>query len=283
MKKLGFGFGNKPKATRELEPEELDILYNDGYFSTEAAEPLQRGMWWVLSLHFGFRARDEARKLCCGGVVLDGNEPNQYLRWNAERGTKTRQGDENDTPRSYQSKAYATNNNRCPVLYYLAFRAHRPEDMCLPNSPFFLAIDRSKNSDNWCMSSPLGKNTLGNILTEARKKYNFGARKVANHSVRKTNIGRLLDSDISDNYVAQHNGMKRTESLTSYKSANKKRRQEMSTILSGGEKVEVNETNISLSQETHSSQSNTIKKFLSDGIFTDCIFNFGVNFLQNDD
>ena len=61
-------------------------------------------------------------------------------------------------------------------------------------------------------------------------------------------------------------------------------RQEMSTILSGGEKVEVAATNnISLSRESNTSKSTTVRKFLTDGVFTNCTFKFGVNFLESDD
>ena len=71
------------------------------------------------------------------------------------------------------------------------------------------------------------KNTIGEILTLARKKFGFSGRKVANHSVRKTGIGRLLDSGVPELYVAQHSGTSSMDSLKSYKSANKKQQIDM--------------------------------------------------------
>ena len=56
------GLGNNPNATRELE-EDVDKQFEEGY--------IQRAMWWFISLHFGFRARDESRKCCWGDVGLE--------------------------------------------------------------------------------------------------------------------------------------------------------------------------------------------------------------------
>ena len=58
-------------------------------------EVLQKTVWWVLSLHFGFRARDKSRRLKWGDIGLS-NDPEtgcELLLWKAERGSKTRHGD----------------------------------------------------------------------------------------------------------------------------------------------------------------------------------------------
>ena len=68
-------------------------------------------MWWLL---FGFRAKDESRKLCWGDVELQQHLV-QMLVWLNERRTKTQKGRENQ--RQFQ-----------PKLYNL-FKSHRPEEM----------------------------------------------------------------------------------------------------------------------------------------------------------
>ena len=70
-------------------------------------------------------------------------------------------------------------------------------------------------------------------MTIARKQFGFMGEKVANHSVRKTGIGRLLDSNLPDIYVAQQVGMKNSDSLISYKAPNKEHRLQISDVLSG--------------------------------------------------
>ena len=87
-----FGKGNRPKAARPLTDAEEDLMFERGEFGQQDPEVLQRTVWWLLSLHFGFRARDESRKLKWGDVKLqiNGETGNEELAWTAERGSKCR-------------------------------------------------------------------------------------------------------------------------------------------------------------------------------------------------
>ena len=88
--------GNRPQACRELTiTEEADQLFQLGLFGKHEPEVLQRTVWWVLSLHFGFRARDESRRLKWGDIVLSNDHETgcELLLWKDERGSKTRHGD----------------------------------------------------------------------------------------------------------------------------------------------------------------------------------------------
>ena len=62
--------GNRSNATRSLTDYEEDKLSESGQFGVSSPAVLQRTMWWFLSLHFGFRTRDESPKLCLGDVEL---------------------------------------------------------------------------------------------------------------------------------------------------------------------------------------------------------------------
>lgn len=58
--------GNRPQSARELTEEEEGFLFQSGQLGENDPEILQRTVWWVLSLYFGFRARDESRRLQWG-------------------------------------------------------------------------------------------------------------------------------------------------------------------------------------------------------------------------
>ena len=234
------GKGNRPNASRSLTEREGN-LFQSGAFGAENPVALQRTMCWILSLHFGFRAREESRKLCWGDVSLqtdpiqDGRE---MVVWLNELGTKTRKGEENGHRRPFSPKAYATNTERYPVHFYRLFRSHRPEGMNKPDAPFFLAVrhgDRRVNPQVWYMKAPLGKNKIGKFLKTAADEASIQRQgsKVANHSVRKTSIGRLLDANTPETFVAQLSGHKNLQSLQSYKSANEHHQRQMSYVLSG--------------------------------------------------
>ena len=151
--------GNRPQAACEPTEDEEDLLFQTGQFGEDDPEVLQRTVWWVLSLHFGFRARDECRRLQWGDPV-SGKE---VLVWKAERGSKTRQGDGHC--RAFSPKAHATNTERCPVHLYLKFASNRPDEMKKPDAPFFLAVNHSRAPDNpvWYHRAPLEKTRSENF------------------------------------------------------------------------------------------------------------------------
>ena len=231
------GKGNKPQPATALEDDEEDALFKRGEFGDHNPVSLQRTVWWLLSLHFGFRARDESRKLRWGDVQLqEDKDGGEMLVWLAERGTKTRHGQEKGHRRAFQPKVYATKTERCPVKFYKTFKSHRPVEMNKPESPFYLAVrhNRSSKDNVWYMKSPLGKNEIGKLLSTAAQKAGLQreGKQITNHSVRKTCISRLLDADIPENFVAQLSGHKNTESLQSYKSASSTHQRRMSLTLS---------------------------------------------------
>lgn len=231
------GKGNKPNATRPLTDDEEDKLFSVGYFGDHEPLTLQRTLWWVFSLHFGFRARDESHKLRWGDVQLteDPETGNEVISWLAERVTKTRSGKENGHRRAFSPTAQANNTVKCPVLLYKAFRSHRPTEMNQNDSPFYLAINHNRiaNSEIWYKKCPLGKNEIGKFLSKAVQCGHLGGiKKVANHSVRKTSIGRLLDANCPETFVAQLSGHKSLNSLSHYKVPSLKHQRIMSNVLS---------------------------------------------------
>ena len=126
-----MGYGNKPNAARNLEDEEIDVLYSKGYFGKHDPWALQRTVWWVSGLHFGFRARDEARKLKWGDIaVVKEANGEERLVFKTERATKTRTGEKpHGSKRKFDPPAYATGTERCPVGLYRFCEAQRPKAM----------------------------------------------------------------------------------------------------------------------------------------------------------
>ena len=232
------GKGNKPNATRVLTEDEVEKLFESEQFGCSSPEVLQITIWWFFGLHFGFRARDESRKLRWGDIqIQQDSEGREMLVWLCERATKTRKGQENGHRRSFQPKIYATDTNRCPVKYYKLFESHRPAEMNTPDDPFFLAVrhgNRRENSHIWYKKSPLGKNGIGRFMIKAADKAGLqrSGAKVCNHSVRKASISRLLDANTPEIFVSQLSGHKSLQSLQSYKTASTQHQRQMSNVLS---------------------------------------------------
>ena len=139
------GKGNKSQAAQAINEDEEDALFEAGEFGDSNPVAFQRTVRWFLSLHFGFRARDESRKLHWGDIQLQQqNDCQEVLAWLAEQGTKTRHGQERGHQRAFQPKIYATITARCPVSFYKKFRRHRPVEMNAPESLFYLAVRHNR-------------------------------------------------------------------------------------------------------------------------------------------
>ena len=83
------------------------------------------------------------------------------------------------------------------------------------------------------------KNEISKLLTPAAKNVGLQRKeaKVANRSVRKTSIGRLLDANTPETIVAYLSRQKILQSLQSYKSAKDHHQRQMSYILSRVNKI----------------------------------------------
>ena len=139
--------GNKPQAAQAIDEDEA--LFEAGEFGNSNPVALQRTVWWFLSLHFGFRARDESRKLRWGDVQLQQqNDGQEVLVWLAERGTKTRHGQERGHQRVFQPKIFAT-NSAVTGQWKWRHQNHRH--------------NRRSNEEVWYMKAPLGKNEIVSV------------------------------------------------------------------------------------------------------------------------
>ena len=105
-------------------------------------------MWFLLTLHFGHRARHEARQIKFGDIALKRDEASgeEYLEWTTERESKTRHGHENEHQRSFRPKPFETGDRKSPVSCFKEFVYRRPEEAKSPESPFFLAIRHRRTS-----------------------------------------------------------------------------------------------------------------------------------------
>ena len=259
--------GNRPQACRDLTITEEDQLFQLGLFGKHEPEVLQRTVWWVLSLHFGFRAHDESRRLKWGDIVLSITTPKQAVNCCCGKLNEDPKPDmaTGQHQKAFYPTAQATENKRCPVQLYRAFPEHRQLEMKQPDSSFFLAINhrRQPSPQIWYSKAALGKNEIGKFLSKASKAAKLPGN-ITNHSVRKTCISRLMDADIPENFVAQLSGHKNLKSFDSYKSASTAHQRKISLVLSrstppscatGSKRLQPLETNLTKLSTTMSSKA----------------------------
>ena len=223
------GYGHKSNATRPLTDAEEDLLWAQGFFGDDNPNSLLNGVWWLLSLHYGFRARHEQKQLKWVDIqyMVTGAE---VVVWAIERAKKKKQGTVSENP---QPNVYSTGTERCLVKLFKSYRDHRPKTCLKATDPFFLQVDHQnwQLGQTWFKGIGVGKNRLRNILTEAKKKFGMKWKKVSNHTVRKTGLSRLFEGGVPETFIAQHEGMKSADSLKSYKAPGEKHMLQISHAL----------------------------------------------------
>ena len=98
-----------------MRAEEEEKLFESGEFGCHNPEALQRTLWWFFSLHFGFQARDESRKLCRGDLELH-NDPETGKSFGLD-GRKREQDQERHarcSPATVQPKNIRNGNRKMP-------------------------------------------------------------------------------------------------------------------------------------------------------------------------
>ena len=133
------GKGNKPHASEALEATEIERLWSEGGLGSDNPGQLQQTIWWLISTHMGTRGCDEHHKFHFSDFSVRANSKGQeYVEFQAERGTKTRTGETekstNADARKFKPKMWATPQrvDRCPVALFKKFIDHRPPVMCQP-------------------------------------------------------------------------------------------------------------------------------------------------------
>ena len=203
------GKGRCPNASVSLSKAEKYILWNGGHLGDHNPEILVRTSWYTSTMHFGWRGRDEQRKVCLEDFqlktdIVDGRE---YLEFCVERGTKTRTGLEGQRERAFNPRMYATGDQHCPVAVFKKMVAHRPPDMMKPDDPFYLQTIPNPKGDIWFKRQPMGVNKLGSLMKSIATSAALDGKKT-NHSARKTMITRLIENNVPPLMVAQLSGQK---------------------------------------------------------------------------
>ena len=202
--------GNLSNRAESLSAEQEDHLWLTGQLVTDIVEMVQNSLWYFATKLLGFRGFHDARQL----QWSDKNENTEFLEIR-ERETKTRTG--NSNPRPFATKMFLNlaEPPRCPVKIYKLYRANRPQNMSLDDSPFVLGINRNGKWSRLYRSQPMGHDTLGSIVK--RICVAAGLRgKHTNHSVRKTIMTNLVQANIASNLICQLSGHKKVNSLNRY-------------------------------------------------------------------
>jgi len=227
------GFGNRPNRADALSEEDERQLWAKGQLGMDTPTALQNTVWFFNTKCLGFRGSDESKQLKWGDILLtiDHATGEEYLEWETERSTKTRDG-VNAHSRPFNPKIFAAGNpDRCPIRAYKKFRSERPLEMLKADAPFYLAINHQrKEYSKWYKNGPLGIHSITNILSKMKKNANLSG-KLTNHSVRRTMCTDLVNAGVAPTVIAQLSGHKNVASISNYSTADTNMQKKLCKIL----------------------------------------------------
>ena len=231
------GKGNRPNRAMPLTAEDEDKMWESGAFGTATPKTLLRALWWGFTSGFGLRGVDEHRQMQWADVELKETTDGIYLEY-TERATKTRKG--SGPGRSFQPKIFciceAEKNPRCMVELYRLYKMKRGD---IEHDAFYLAVNHTGGAAMWYKKQPLGKHSISSLLKDAASEAGLSGKRITNHSGRKTGVKRLLDDNISPQYIAQLTGHKSVTSLASYAEADITVQRKMSKTIASTTKTSV--------------------------------------------
>ena len=123
------GMGRRPNKAKSLTKEEEEILWESGQLGNQTPRSLINTMWWLLTMHFGLRGRQEHHDMMVEDFSIEKDDDGVEFITFSEGPTKTRQGGLRVKPRLATPKMFATGEKRCPVALFKQYLEKRPEEM----------------------------------------------------------------------------------------------------------------------------------------------------------
>ena len=285
------GRGNLPNRDQALTDDDVDKLWQSSEMGTNTPESLLNALWWTNAVNFGLRSVTPHRNMRWGDVTIkvDSNGQ-QYLEYN-ERQTKTRTGENTRNVRLLPPKAWATNDERCPVKLFNLYSQLRPSNFSTPDSPFYLATNSKTTPPGnhpWFKRQPVGVNKLSSIMKRMARCVGLQHGHFTNHSARKYLVQKLSDNHVSPNEIIQISGHRNLPSINSYSQISETYHREISTLITCTERPQ--STAMSLTptvpsrrngpraQEQQSSALEARKEFLN-SIFSAPIYGGTINII----
>ena len=128
----------------------------------------------------------------------------------------------------------SANGERDPVLFYHQYTSKRPDDMNNKDSPFYIAINHTKNPASgkpWFKSAPMGVNKLNSLLKTMAQKAKLDTSNLSNHSARKRMIQKLSEQNVPPTHIMQESGHKNVQRINNYSSLSVQQQKDISNIL----------------------------------------------------
>ena len=268
-----------------IKPKDMDLLRDYFAAESEGLKTVQEECIFNILLHFQLRGRENLRAFTKDsfefGQTEDGDEMvsiNIPLLQKNVKASLSRKEFEN----LKEAKMVARKESRCPVSILKRYLSKLPEKT--KDNTLFPSL---KKDGTFSEMTVLGKETLGNLMSNLSKKVNL-SQKYTNHCVRVTGINLMYESGMCETEIAAITGHKDTRSIQRYFRKNEKNAIRASNVLAGqnepksvvGKKIKITSNESKEVWEVESENQNemversNLKTVALSGTFNNCTFSF---------
>ena len=224
------GKGERPNKSCSLSNDEIEQLWQSGQFGYHSPMALINTLWWLFTLHFGLRGRQEYHNMKIADFTFKKHDGFTYVA-SSEGITKTRQSGLRDKYRIQMLKMFETRNDRCPVKIFRTYLAKSPADLRI-SGLFYLAVIYNPLCAIWFERSPVGVHSMNNIMKNVISKSPLQISKhITNHSARKTLVKRLKQNNVAKSEIISVTGHSTEACLDPYDNGDEKQQQAISNAI----------------------------------------------------
>lgn len=253
------GMGKKPNKASSLTKPEEEVFWECGQLGTHSPQTLINTLWFLFTQHFGFRGRQEHHSMQIQDFTFKfDDEGNEFITF-AEGITKTRQSGLRERNRLVIPKMFENKTARCPVAIFKLFISKRPVDL-QHNGPFYLAIIYNPTTNIWFKKSPMGSNTINNIMKNMKlnSPLQNSTKKLTNHSARKTLVKKLKKAQVPRSEIVGITGHSSEAGLDDYDSGDEFQQRQISFAIDGAIKTKTHPSVVTQSSNVFPQSSTTV-------------------------
>ena len=224
------GKGKRPNRSHSLTKDEEIVLWDCGQLGISSPRSLINTIWWLLTQHLGLRGRKQHHELKLEDFTFKISDRGHEYVTLAEGITKTLQSGLHEKHRLEKPFMFENKSSVCPVDVFKLYISKRPLDM-RASGPLYLAIIDKPTTEIWYKKCSIGVNTINTLMQKmvaSSPLANTVAKKITNHSARKTLVKKLKSNNVPKSDIIAITGHTTEAGLDDYDSGNEEHQEALS-------------------------------------------------------
>ena len=206
--------GEEPSVRHKASLTQEDLSRLEAYFSDvlQANDPIKltEFVWYVITLHFGLRAREIQVQLRKSDLEFRSDDSGDYFVLNKDFASKNCQG--GTKGREFETIGRVQNAHQVKALRLFLSKLNPGVERLFQRARMGFVEEEDAT---WFQRQVLGKNLLGTMMERISRHANLSQR-YTNHCVRATAVTILKKNGVEDSTVCLLTGHKNERSLRSY-------------------------------------------------------------------